>query len=292
MMNPEISELLDFVESEISTYDREHLMPGIRAFAAHLGDVPTVKEMDPDFAQTEDTIVDTIYDQRHLLARPAQKWYDPAKRTTKKIGICIHHTAVKGGFGVHHKTVQAYDSEAHRPGNLREGRICHWDQPGNTWIKRAHQIAPDEMARLHALGARYRGQKVGGSSGKGLPYHAISGPNSVLYLHLPFDWVTWHGNGANSKFLGYAWDGNSLKQSADRTDTIEDLINLAAIMRSEGHRCDELTVHSAWTSKPHDPGEEFISDIMIPAAEAIGATINLEFSNGRGKPIAETLETR
>src|SRR5690606_23436381 len=101
--------------------------------------------------------------------------------------------------------------------------------------------------------------------------------NSVLYLNLPFEWVTWHGNGANNDFLGYAWDASSAKEEPAAEDLIGDLRYLVRLARSEGHPIEEITAHCCWTNKPSDPGKAFVRDVMGPAAEELGLRIDWDF---------------
>jgi hypothetical protein len=294
-----MKELLEFIADLLPEYQREGIMSEATVFAEHLNDHTTETVLngheandDEDTAVGDDIIC--VYDMRKLLTRPKRKWYAPGRRTTKKKGICVHHTAVKDGFGVHRPTRYAF---AQGISGVRAGVMSSWNETLTKLVEDKalfrnafnEDNSDDALARMHALGSRYRGRKLGGAYGAGQPYHAITGANGVLYLNLPFAWVTWHGNGANSEFIGYAWDGNSTKESAPVDTVIDSIVMLAKIMKSEGHRCDELTVHSAWTNKPHDPGAEFIEDIIIPAAEKIGAVVHTEFSSGKGRPISGIL---
>jgi hypothetical protein len=207
-----------------------------------------------------------VYDQRKKIQGRGRKWY-PNRRTMKE-GICFHHTAVKGGFGVHKKTKRKY---------LEMDR--HW----NDWlIQPSNDISHDEWARAMALGCRYRGWPAG-QYNKGVPYHAIMGPNSVLYLNLPFDWVTWHGNGSNKRFLGVGWDANSTKEDFRAEDLIRDAKEIIRIGREEGHPLDHFTAHCAWTNKRYDPGKAFIEQVMVPVSEQMGVTMDWDHKvNKRG----------
>lgn len=207
-----------------------------------------------------------VYDQRHLLTSRKVKWYSPntslgdrtgSSRRTLKKGICVHHTAVTGGFGVGSRTIN----------DLLDGDLS---APDAKWLHAPeHPLTPAEQARAHGLALRYRA----------VPYHAISAPNSVLYLNLPFEMVTWHGDGANNDYLGFAWDGNSLtdKIPSIAADVKADLIRTYEIAREEGHPIAELTTHSTRTRKPSDPGAEFIELVVEPAAKECKLTIAWDY---------------
>lgn len=211
-----------------------------------------------------------IYDQRDLIARAKRKWYrtdtqlgdrSGRSRLTKKKGICCHHTAVSGGFGPHRNLVKKYAQQT-----MDMGRF----------LKSDRELTPDEWARAMALAHRFWGdppQKYN----FGVPYHAISAANSVLYLNLPFDWVTWHGNGSNNDFLGYAWDAHSGKDELHAADLQADLEFLIDTGRDEGHDLEEATCHCAWTNKERDPDKEFIEQVLVPVAEKKNMTIDWDF---------------
>src|SRR5690606_3905433 len=138
-----------------------------------------------------------------------------------------------------------------------------WGEPAfedKRWpVKPRGLYTLEDWAKAEALAHRFRGDPPR-QYNYGVPYHAISGSNSVLYLNLPFEWVTWHGNGANNDFLGYAWDASSLKQTPRADDLIQDLRHLATLARREAHPIEELTAHCCWTNKPSDPGRAFVAD--------------------------------
>ena len=266
---------------------------------AELPDAENLTKIDPN-SDTEDVSHDFLYavaDQRHLIQRPARKWYVPTTkigdrrggtRLTKKRGICFHHTAVKGGFGTHKPVVRNFLAQ------LTEGaeppRILI---PQCNILKVNKVLTTDQLVRLHALGARYRGAGPTGKYNQGIPYHALRGPNSVLYLNLPFDWVTWASNGANNDFLAFAWDARSAVEMPEPEDMIEDILYLYDLMRTEGHCADEceFTAHSVYTNKGLDPWKHYIREVMIPAAEKVGAVLRMDYkSRKRGsRSLAETL---
>ena len=148
-------------------------------------------------------------------------------------------------------------------------------------------------ARAMALGKRYRGRPDTPQKwDDGVPYHVISAPNSMLYLNLPFDWVTWHGHGANNDFLGWCWDGDSRYDDIPIDDLRCDLEELIERAKMEGHPIEELTVHSAFSNKPFDPGKEFIRSVIEPTAEKLSLKIDYERKQGNGRSIREILDRK
>jgi len=267
------------------------------------------EQEDKDNGESEDVSRDFLYaayDQRQVTDRGSEniKWYNPvtnlgdtsgSSRRTRKKGICVHHTAVKGGFGA------------------RSSRTSYWKKQGILWqleVQTPNKVQPanwpvvidpeylgegdealERWARAMALADRYRGY-VSDEYNRGVPYHAISGANSVLYLNLDGEWVTWHGNGANNHYLGYAWDGNSNHDSFDEDDLMADFETLVATYGAQGHFADELefTAHCAWTNKPSDPGKLFLEFIVDKVAPKLGGTVDLDFkSSSSAKSIGEVI---
>lgn len=268
------------------------------------------EQEDKDNGDSEDVSADflyAVYDQRGLTDRGGDniKWYNPvtelgdvsgSARRTKKRGICVHHSAVKGGFGVHGSRVSYWKGQGIAWENL-EVKTPNKIQPAS-WPVRVPpeylgqgEEALDRWARAMALADRYRGY-VSSEYNTGVPYHAISGPNSVLYLNLDGEWVTWHGNGANNHFLGYAWDANSDVDSFDEDDILRDFEKIVEAYGAEGHFADglEFTAHCAWTNKPKDPGKLFLEFIVDKVAPRLGATVDLGFkSSSSARSIGEVI---
>lgn len=253
-----------------------------------------IEELEKDTGISEpvdDDVLRVLCDQRDITSRPEVKWYNPntklgtrtgSKRLTLKKGVCVHHTAVKGGFGAHKATVQSFLDIPFAELMKGQGlRLANFH--GDTDLSR---LTHDQVARALAIAARYRGFPKGAFN-MGVPYHAITGANSVLYLNLPFEWVTWHGNGANTDFLGYGWDASSMDDLIDDNDCSEDLIMVIELGRKGGHPIEELTCHCAWTNKPRDPGKDFIERVMEPVAQKTNCKINWTFKTNGGKSLAE-----
>lgn len=286
------------LEALLDTFDPAQLFgPGflqtLRTYLEHLEaqhqaarEATQAKEHGVDEDVSDDFLF-AVFDQRHMTARPAIKWYDPhtqlgdragrSKRTLKK-GVCVHHTAVAGGFGADKNLIRQYkrESEPFFDGTL-------WRVPPQSG-EHGPIVEPtlDEWARAMALAHRYRGDPPR-KYNYGVPYHAISAANSVLYLNLPFDWVTWHGNGSNIDFLGFAWDASSTREKPKPEDHQADLRYFIELARDDGHPIEELTVHAAWTRKPKDPGKDYIEQVMVPVADELGLVINWDFkANKKG----------
>lgn len=233
---------------------------------------------------------------RDIQERAKRKWYLPttmlgdvtgSTRLTKKVGLCVHGTAVAGGFGIHKSILKLYTGM-----DIDWARWEQQPQDGLIPAVELHML----WARAMALSHRYWGNPAG-KYNSGVPYHAISGANSVLYLNLPFDWVTWHGDGSNNKYLGYALDFHSLKDVIKAAngakyhpeDLQKDLKYVILKAREEDHDIEELTCHCAWTNKPNDPGKDYIEKVLIPVAAETGCFINYDFKVSRGRSIAEVL---
>lgn len=247
-----------------------------------------------------------VYCQRgvHERGKDNIKWYSPkvpigtrsgrARRTYKR-GFAFHHTAVKGGASPHKSRIKhwekrgiAWELNVDTPGASQPGQWLVRPQPeflgeGDEALKR--------WARAMALADRYRGFPSQNWN-RGMPYQDISGPNSVLYLNLPADWVTFHGNGSNNDFIGYAWDGHSEHDAFDEDDLLWDFRKAVEIHRAEGHFADELefTAHCAWTRKPVDPGKLLLEFIVDRVAPDLGAVVNLDFKvSANARSIGEVL---
>lgn len=275
-MNP--ADLFEFVDPHL--LEEPSFLEEVRVYVEHLQEqLSAARAENADKANgytsgVERDFLYAIIDQRAWInPRPKRKWYKPDtrlgdntgySRLTKKRGLCFHHTAVHGGFGV-------------RANNIAQAE-AHGMLPGARWHQApTKDIASEEVARAIALGQRY------GST----PYHAIMGPNSVLYFNLPFDWVTWHGNGANNDYLGVAWDANSLKEGiVNPDDLLADVEAILAQAEADHHDIEELTCHCAWTNKPNDPGAQFINEVIVPLAEAHALEIRWDF---KAKPQARSM---
>lgn len=227
-----------------------------------------------------------VVDLRDIGAdrRPRRKWYDPDttfgdttgnSRRTWKRGICLHHSAVRGGFASHASRRKLY---ADTP--LMEG----WFVQPNIGITR------EEYQHIMALKHRWYGDPDW-QSNQGVSYQTIFTLSGVLYFNLPFDWVTWASDGANTHFLSMCWDGHARHDSFDEGGMMRALEVTVEQGEREGHFRDdlELTIHQAWTNKPC-PGKVIAEWLVDAAAPKLGAKVDLDFkANARAKSIREVL---
>ncbi len=212
-----------------------------------------------------------VYDQRHIRLRDrgVRKW--KLNRTTVKQGLCWHHTGVHPGFAPRRRDINRFLAKS-----------VAWD---NWRTYDVDVIDHEAWARAEALGYRYRQQS----------YHCILAPNSVLYLNLPFDVWSYHGDGSNRHFIGCAWDGHSgrnlLKDATYVRDLRKDVKTIVDLARQEGHPIREFTCHSAYANKPRDPDAFFINEVLVPVARDDGDIFfRWDFLDlSRAKSLRETL---
>lgn len=251
-----------------------------------------------------------ILDIRALTARGKEniKWYDPrtelgdikgSSRRTLKRGIGFHHSAVDGGVGTHKSRRDFWRKHGVKFDGLTIKDVDGVARPAfwHNWqeIVSLKRLSDEELlevwCRAMALADRFRGFPTSPTN-EGLPYHVIRAANSVLVLNLPFDWVTWHGDGMNTWFLGFAWDALSTQDELDEDDMLRDVEATMRLGRDEGHFKDgcEWTMHCAWTNKPRDAGKDF-AQMLVSNAKRLGATVNVDFKDSPGcMSIREVLE--
>lgn len=272
--------------------------------------LPEAAEREKQTGEAEEIKGDFLFaviDQRHIHTRPAIKWYNPfttlgdrtgGSKRTKKRGLCFHHTAVENGFGPRSTVVATYRKQASPvmdPAKLLVAdRIARPIDSPAVWRKLDKPITGDEWARAMGIAGRMRGEGPKDRYNAGVPYQVVRCANSVLVLNIDFEWVPWASDGANSDFIGWAWDAHSGKETIDGDeveDLIADVVYTVELARSEGHPISEFTCHCAWTIKPRDPDAEFIREIMIPAAARTGCVINYDFKDAKNyRSIAEVLK--
>lgn len=119
------------------------------------------------YAERVSDISTNVYQEDIRLAdRPTRKWYRTKRRPEDVTAVCLHVTAVAGGFGARRRDIERH---------LERG------------------VLPDR-ARVLAQSDRFLS----------VPYHAIS--SNALVFNLETTVVSWHGHGANTYSLGYAVD--------------------------------------------------------------------------------------
>lgn len=224
-----------------------------------------------------------VYDQRAVRHRDEVEW--KTNKTSKKRGICFHHTAVKGGFGTRTDRVNYWKrvtitSTPSVPLSNGQSVRTAWAVPPSADRLGEGDEAIARWARAMALADRFRGYVYDAGSNGGVPYHAVSCTNSVLVLNLPFDWWTWHGNAANEHYLGFAWDGHSAHDTFDRDLLMAQIQYVIGVGRSEGHFTEDLrfTGHCCFSNKSIDPGKAF-AEFLVEIADRCGATIDLDYKH-------------
>jgi hypothetical protein len=233
-----------------------------------------------------------VFDMRQVQDRGASaiKWYNPnthlgdttgRTRRTLKRGICFHHTAVTKGFGTHRDRVAAWKKVGARA-------AISMEQPNKMKAPAEWKVIPasaeerkaweERWPQAMALADRYRGFPPGRAFNDGVPYHLVFAQNGTLYLNLPFDWVTWHGDNSNTHYLGFAWDARSSRDKLDRAAMLEAIACGMEQARQEGHFAEgcEWTMHCAYTNKPSDAGRDF-AQMLVEQAPKFRATLRLDF---------------
>lgn len=271
------------------------MMEALEGIALKVDPAAIEKEKEDGFADdVSDDFLYSVIDLRHLMPGRTRKWYRLSPtipdrtgwdRATKKKRVTFHNTAVFNGFGAWGSIVRRYLKEYDK---LLAANDDIYERPDDSplWrVKPNQELTPQEWARALALGHRYIGDPKADYN-HGIPYHGLSGPNSVLYLICAFDYVTWHGNGANTDGLGFAWDAKSTKQDISdelAADLIFDVERFVEIARGEGHPAKEFEIHAMYTRKPHDPGHQYIEKVMMPAAKNTNSVIIMnEKANKKG----------
>ena len=256
--SPEDPDLSAFIEE--AKGELRELAARFEHFADHARQLAGKEDFDDEPVVSAYTSFCTL-DLRHILDRGKEKWNGPS-RNRKKKGVCIHHTGIHPEMGA--------------PRSVPD------DWPGRIAMKSGHLVT-DRMIRLC-----YRIAGQGDYSGQS--YHGWSA-RGALILNLPFDFRTWHGDGANDDYAGYAIDYHSGKGKLE--NPAEERAKLRAFiaeMRDEEHPVTELTVHGAWAHKTIDPGAEVIREVMEPVANHMGLTILYDFKRPGCTSIREMLE--
>lgn len=299
-----LDELFDYLDV-LSPAMRERMREYLE-HAAEYEEQPAQIEAEKESGETEDVFDDFLFgviDQRHLLDRPKRKWYSMntqlgdrtgGSRLTLKRGLCFHHTAVYRGAGARRSVLKLYrDLVAEAGDDLDKAQILASAWGGDAkWLQLNQNLTPEQWAKAMAVAGRVRGEGPNDSANNGFPYQVIRCSNSVLVLNLPFKMVSWASNGANTDYAAFAWDANSTKEGIeDADDLCADVEFTVKTMRDEGHPADEFTIHAAWTNKPQDPGAEFITKVMEPAAKETGSRLDYHFVGKRGaRSIGDVLD--
>ena len=257
--HPVIDTELRFFFSEVEGELRE-IQARFEHFADHARQLQGEEDFDNE-PPADASVAFCTLDLRHILDRGKEKWNGPS-RNRKKKGVCIHHTGIHPEMGVPRSVPSTW------AGHVKAAPLS---------------LLTQEMIRLC-----YRIAGQGDYSGQS--YHGWSA-RGALILNLPFDLRTWHGDGANDDYAGYAIDYHSGRGRLE--SPAEEWVKLSAFieeMRDEGHPVTELTVHGAWAHKPVDPGAEVIRNVMEPVAKRMDLAIAYDFKRPGCTSIREMLE--
>jgi len=146
------------------------------------------------------------------------KW--PVRLLSRVTSVCVHQTAVPGGFGV--KDFQ---------------------------IAAAMRERPDTTLDLLVQGLLWRYRKT--------PYHAVYSPRrrvSVVQWHPK--WRTNHGNGSNRYSIGWAYDGGFTTHHTDVLDVVGGRESLTRVVETIRFATSKRTDSTA-TIEPTIPATRF-----------------------------------
>lgn len=176
--------------------------------------------------------------------------------------ICVHATAVAGGFGL-----APYQRQAAAMRLRKAGRLS---------------LSLEEID-LEALRARYRETTYHGI------YRQPDDENEGLsVVQWPITDYTYHGNGANGSSVGWAIDGLWSDQHRDPLDVDgarASLRHLADRAAEQGADLREITAHANHANKPHDPGALVWRAVVRPVAAELGLDIRPEWTTRGARPV-------
>lgn len=188
--------------------------------------------------------------QRPPLAK-LSKW--PVRRLSQVTAVCVHQTAVAGGFGVLSYQIEA--ALAERKGSKLDPKV-----EGLLW--------------------RYRKTA----------YHGLYNPRhrvAVTQWHPKYR--TNHGNGSNSYSVGWAYDGAFVESHSDDLDIDggrEALCTFIEHQRESGCPIRYLEGHCQHDDdRGDDPGDEIWRGIVIPVAKAQRLELREDYKTGTGRPV-------
>jgi hypothetical protein len=181
-------------------------------------------------------------------------------------GALHHHSAVHRGFGLSRGQLAAARRALEED---FDAVVSRWRNADGERIGLAALPSTEILLRVEALSRRY----------KQTPYAQIFHPGlNVLFLNLKPNVRGWHGGRANRRYYGFCWDENSLYESVEHAD--QAILAVRTGRRFAAPHLDRSrrdSGHCAWTNKPHDPGRDWIERVLLPAAEADGVEVDLDF---------------
>lgn len=270
-----------------------HIVASIWETLERLVEFATHEQPDPSDVDPEDDVAEAsslmVIDQSHMMKRDV-KWYGLSSgdddtvgstRSTRKRGVCYHHTAVRRGFGVKEPVLKLLTPKVLNgdySGIVMPGSLLHVSGP-----KAITPIVAAYCARFRGdmpASLRARDPDTGLEIKYGESYHWVFSEKHKLLLHnLPDRLVSWHGNGANNWYLGFAWDGDSRYDIPNPYDIMEAL----GVVYDTDPEMDTITTHSQWTNKPHDPDAWHIANVILPFARKRNLKVDLDFATNGGQ---------
>jgi hypothetical protein len=163
----------------------------------------------------------------------------------------------------------------------RTGQRCPRKKCRFWWRRSVASVDPDRvefdpahMARL----ARYRET----------PYHGLYSPRDHLSV---VQWsaaeYTYHGDGANKRSVGWAYDGLFKPSHMDALDVEggrEGLRHMIRAALEQGCPLRQVSAHACHSRKMHDPGPRVWLEVVEPVAAEFGLEVAADWTTGVGQP--------
>jgi len=203
----------------------------------------------------------------------------PGKGTRKPdslLGACMHVTGVKGGYGT--------------SGSQRKWAERQLEDK-TPWCRDLVADTDEDAVVKVAIRGRHGGQfRSYKGVKKGTPYHFIrTAQGEWLQLNSRLC-RTWHGNGANSRFDGVAFDGLWKSDPPDPVEVMDMRAFLAAVLRSGSHleSYNRVTAHRCYSSQRlGDPGLPIWKHVVMPIVRELGLEVH-SVAVGSGRKIPQS----
>ena len=201
-----------------------------------------------------------------------------AQRKATPDMLCVHVTAVRGGYGVSRKLLTACRAEvdagyAHTPTELR-----------GTLINTGGSL--DEQAHRLAILTRY----------KTAPYHFIGARNGDTVANNPMLRRTPHGNAGGNGGIGVAFDcAPDEDLSPETIEGFRYALNTAlqslCTLQNSNEPAVTVTAHRCYSNqRSGDPGREIWRRVVLPVVANWPHNVSIDYRarQGTGKPIPNT----
>lgn len=240
-------------------------------------------------AETSTPGPDVFWQQNYPLKdRGRRRWKKRPRPIEQVTAIGVHHTGIRGGFGVASYQVsqwlRAWDAALRRhelqvgdPPEEHRDKPVVWKRSGLS-----PDIARKGWAELQALRTRYLG----------LPYHSISSPADELVMNHKATTYTHHGDRMNGWTWGHAiddyWDEDSATGDAVESE-IGKLARVYKHLHDQGAGLELLEFHFQYAAKPFDPPRIYVEAVAMPFARMHKLKIRMDHKVGGGKTVREVL---